>query len=316
MEALPRIEPPIESRFLEEEYREVDKEDITIVIPTLNEEEAIGLVIEQVLLEGYSKIIIVDGNSSDNTVKIAKSYGVKVIQQHGRGKTGAIQTAIEQIKTPYMVVIDGDLTYDPADIEKLLPHIKYYNEVIGARNIGRQNIPWFNRLGNYIINTTFNLLFGTKLRDLCSGMYALRTDFSKDLRLNTRGFDVEVEIAAQAASSYSITDVQISYGKRVGERKLHPVRDGLKIFMTVWKLARIYNPILLYSSLAALTVFPAVAILIFSSVQGFLGYWSEGITLYGILLMLFSIQFMTLGIITAQQRRMEQKIINKIRKNY
>lgn len=316
MEALPRIEPPIESKFLEDEYIEVGKEDITVVIPTLNEEEAIGLVIEQVLLEGYNKIIVVDGNSSDKTVEIAKSYGVKVLQQHGRGKTGAIKTAIEHVRTPYMVVIDGDLTYDPADIERLLPHIKHYNEVIGARQIGRENITKLNRLGNMVINKTFNLLFGTKLRDLCSGMYALKTEFAKELKLNTMGFDVEVEIAAQAASSYSITDVQISYNKRIGERKLHPIRDGLKIFMTTWKLARNYNPILLYSSLAAMTIFPALAILVFSSIQGILGYWSEGFALFGVLLMVFSVQFMTLGIITAQQRRMEQRIINKLSKKF
>ncbi|MBS7631726.1 glycosyl transferase, partial [Candidatus Bathyarchaeota archaeon] len=190
-----------------------------------------------------------------------------------------------------------------------------YNEVIGVREIGRNNIARLNRLGNWVINTTFNILFGTKLRDLCSGMYALKTDFAKDLRLSTQGFDVEVEIAAQAASSYSITDVQISYGKRIGERKLHPIRDGIKIFITTWRLARAYNPVLLYSSLAALTIFPALAILVFSSIQGILGYWSEGFALFGILLMVFSVQFMTLGIITAQQRRMEQRIINRLSKH-
>ncbi|MGQ9680717.1 MAG: hypothetical protein ACUVV4_08155, partial [Candidatus Bathyarchaeia archaeon] len=166
------------------------------------------------------------------------------------------------------------------------------------------------------INTTFNLLFGTRLRDICSGMYCLKTEFARELRLDTSGFDVEVEIAAQAAISYSITEIQINYDKRVGERKLHPFRDGLKIFMTVWKLGRIYNPILLYSGLAALTILPALAMLTISLIQGIFGNWSEGFVLFGMLLMVSSIQFITLGIITAQQKRMEQRIIKRLSKKF
>ena len=75
-------------------------EDITIVIPTLNEEEAISSVIEDVITHGYENIIIVDGNSTDRTVEIAKKHGVKILKQNGKGKTGAIITAIQNIKTP------------------------------------------------------------------------------------------------------------------------------------------------------------------------------------------------------------------------
>ena len=72
--------------FLESDY---GAEDLTIVIPTLNEEEAIGNVIEDLMINGYEKIIVVDGKSTDNTVEIAENYGVKIIYQVGKGKTGA-----------------------------------------------------------------------------------------------------------------------------------------------------------------------------------------------------------------------------------
>ncbi|MCX8169448.1 MAG: glycosyltransferase, partial [Candidatus Methanomethylicia archaeon] len=88
----------------------ISKDDVTIVIPTLNEEKAIGIVLDELLNLGYRNIIVVDGYSKDNTVKIAFEKGVKVIYQHGHGKTGAIQTALEHVNTSYMLVMDGDYT--------------------------------------------------------------------------------------------------------------------------------------------------------------------------------------------------------------
>ncbi len=92
------------------------KDKITVVIPTLNEREAIGRVIEEVKKNDYTKIMVVDGYSTDKTAEIAHSSGAKVVFQHGVGKAGAVKTAIELVDTPYMVFIDGDYTYDPRDI--------------------------------------------------------------------------------------------------------------------------------------------------------------------------------------------------------
>jgi len=65
--------------------------------------------------------------------------------------------------------MDGDHTYNPKDIKKMLLHANKYDEIIGRRtNI--ENIPILPKLGNKIINSTFNLLLGTSLKDVCSGM--------------------------------------------------------------------------------------------------------------------------------------------------
>ena len=204
----------IDNKFNDIHMNFVDKDDVTIVIPTLNEEMGIGPVLEGLSEQKYYNILIVDGYSSDATLDVVKSYGVNVIQQHGLGKTGAIKTAIDHVKTPYMVLIDGDFTYDPKDIDLFLPHLRYYSQIIGSRKNGRENISKFNRLGNWVINRTFNLLFGTNLTDVCSGLYALDTSFAKGMVLETKGFDVEVEIAAQASEVGSITEVPISFGSR------------------------------------------------------------------------------------------------------
>ena len=290
----------------------VEKDDITVVIPTLNEELAIGFVINELVDEGYYNILIVDGYSSDSTVEVAQSYGVPIISQHGKGKTGAIQTAIEHVKTSYLVVIDGDSTYDSKDIKKFLPHIRNYNQIIGTRTSGRKNISLLNRFGNWMINKLFNLFFGTKLTDVCSGLYCLKTEFAKGLVLESQGFDVEVEVAVQAADSGSLTEIPINYGKRLGQQKLRPLRDGFNIIMTILKLARIYNSVIFYSFLAAWMSIPSACILAWVALEWFYGTWHSGIALFGVMLTIISTEAIMMYSVVSQQKRVEQRILNKI----
>ena len=84
---------------------------------------------------------------------------VGVLGQNGIGKTGAIETAINYIHTPFLIVMDGDCTYHPKDIQKFYPKILVYDQVIGLRMSGRENIPTLNRFGNRIINAIFNLAY-------------------------------------------------------------------------------------------------------------------------------------------------------------
>jgi dolichol-phosphate mannosyltransferase len=210
---------------------------VTVVIPVLNEEKAIERVIRKVKEEGFYNILVVDGFSSDDTFYKATKNGVNVIYQKGKGKTGAIETAIQNVETKYMVILDGDCTYDPRDIENVVSPLSNSDLVIGVRALGRNNIPLFNRVGNMLINLLFNLLMGTNLQDVCSGMYSLRTDFSKNLTFKTEGFDVEVEIAAQASRYGKISQVPIRYHDRVGNQKLQPVKDGLHIISRILIMA-------------------------------------------------------------------------------
>jgi glycosyltransferase involved in cell wall biosynthesis len=210
---------------------------VTIVIPTLNEQEAIGKVLDELFSRGLKNILVVDGNSSDGTLDTAKKYPISVIIQNGKGKAGALKTAFEKVKTRYMMVMDGDFTYDPSCIHRILEHMQSYDQIIGARNLDdKKNISALHKFGNKLITKTFNALMGTSLSDVCSGMYALRTEIVKDMDLSSTGFDVEAEIAAQIASSGRITDVPINYRQRIGKQKLSTWKHGFKILNTILKL--------------------------------------------------------------------------------
>lgn len=276
----------------------VSKEEITVLIPTLMEEEAIGLVLSELKSEGYTNILVVDGHSTDRTVEIAKSMGVEVTYQDGRGKADAIKTGLRYVRTPYVVVMDGDYTYNPKDIEKLLESMDEYDEVIGVRD--RVNIPRVNRFGNLVITWLFNLLFGTKLRDVCSGMYLLRTDVAREVGFESRGFSVEVEIAAHVASTGGrIGEVEISYRKRIGRPKLRKVH-GLQIATTAVKLMLKYNPTFFFFLASSLALIPGVVIigyvaykLLFYGVKHYvwalLGVTAGGVGLISLLIAIFAL---------------------------
>ena len=168
----------------------VTSDQVTVVIPTLNEREGIGKVLDDLKSEGFDNVLVVDGYSDDGTVEIAKSRGAVVLEQHGPGKAGALVTAASLVTTPFMVVMDGDDTYKAADVHRLVANAADHDEVIGARTIGRDNISLRNRFGNWVISKAFKLLFTKPITDVLSGMYLLRTETMREIQITSTSFDV------------------------------------------------------------------------------------------------------------------------------
>ena len=290
---------------------DISQEDVTFVIPTLNESEAIGKVLDELKREGYTNILVVDGYSHDGTLEIAGEKGVVVVLQHGKGKTGALKMAMERVRTPYILVMDGDYTYDPMDVKRLLNHGSRYAHVIGVRD--RTNIRLLHRFGNWVITGTFNILMGVGLSDVCSGMYLLKTEVARELDLKSKGFAAEIEIAAQTATEYSITEVPIGYRRRIGKRKLSTWRHGFGILFSIIGLAGRYNPVLLFSAVSALSIIPAVTMLawvVFRQLTA--GVWHSGWALLGVMLLLFASQSLAVATLSILLKRMEKRIVQRL----
>jgi len=287
------------------------KDKVTVVVPTLNEAQAITATIDEIRSEGYNKILVVDGYSTDRTPEKASAMDANVAYQHGTGKAGAVQTAIEDVETPYIVFMDGDHTYDPKDIWRLLNH-RNYGHVIGARD--KKHMSRLHRLGNWIISEAFSLLFGVKVTDVCSGMYILETKKARTYSLVERGFNIEIELAAQSALIGTLTEVPISYRPRVGTRKLNTWRHGLAILSAVFSLARRYNPVLLYSSLAGLSIIPAVLILGWVTLEQLANYrWHSGWAIAGVMFLLVAAQSFTLASVSVLVKHIEKGLTKEIR---
>lgn len=286
------------------------RDEVTIVVPALNEGEAIGLLLEEIKSFGYRKILVVDGYSKDGTVKTASDNGATVVMQHGEGKAGALLTAFSVVTTPYIIVMDGDGSYDPHDLDKLTILAETYDFVKGVR-ARNDNMSRLHRVGNSIITKTFDLLFGTFIGDVCSGMYLMRTQTVKNLRLERHPLTVEQEIAAELVSSLAkVTTVPINYRRRIGGKsKTKTWRQGFRDLVTNFDLARVYNPVLLFASFATLFLVPAFAVLGYALLLYFNGgQYRSGLFLGGLVLLVLGAQGVTVATIAAMLRRIERKI--------
>jgi dolichol-phosphate hexosyltransferase len=237
----------------------IDKEQVCILIPTLNEAPTIGNLIRDFKKLGFHHILVIDGNSTDATRQIAGDAGARVILQSGKGKGTAIIEAFSLIEQPFVLMIDGDGTYLPDDAETMLdPLSAGADQVIGDRltETNRPSFSSLNYIGNQVLNRLFKLAHGKYLNDILSGYRAFTIDSIRKLQLHETGFGIETEISAEAVSNrQDIRIVPVHYRKRSGTpTKLNPFHDGLKISTTIYRLAKKSNP-LFYFGLIGILIF-------------------------------------------------------------
>ena len=230
-----------------------------VVLPTLNEREGLAATLDELIAVGVprDRILVVDGGSTDGTCEVAARAGVKCILQEGRGKAMAVKTALRAVDADVVVIMDADFTYPAGHVRDLLSLIGRCDEVIGARKRvepGAQRAVF--RFGNWALTKWFNLIFGTRLSDVLSGMYAVRRSAVAEMDFAAGGFSIEAEIAAYVASTGGeICEVPIAYRRRVGRKKLG-VRHGFQIARDIALLSLRYNPVFFLFLGAALLVVP------------------------------------------------------------
>ena len=232
----------------------MNNEDICILIPTLNEGKTIAGLVREFKSIGYPDILVIDGHSTDDTVSKAQNAGARVVLQSGTGKGQAISQAFHLLSSKYIVMIDGDGTYLPEEINKLLEPIisGQADHVIGNRFTNYQTgaFTGLNLFGNRILNKIFGFAYGIWLNDILSGYRAFNYNSYKQIELNRTGFEVETEITVECVKKdLKIVEVPITYLARVSgaATKLRPVRDGLRIASTIYLLARTHNPLFYFN---------------------------------------------------------------------
>ncbi|MDL2261169.1 S-layer glycoprotein N-glycosyltransferase AglJ [Methanimicrococcus sp. OttesenSCG-928-J09] len=230
-----------------------DKNDVCIFIPVLNEEGAIKDVIEGFKNVGYHNILVYDGNSKDKTREVAEAAGARVVIQSGKGKGQAMIQAFESITEKYIVMIDGDGTELPEEIHTLLYPVLEgkADHVAGNRIAGRTPgaFTTLNLAGNRMINWFFRRAFKSGLKDILTGYRAFTRESIQALDLKQHGFVIETEIAVECLiKEQRVIEIPITYLPRPEkvETKLHPIRDGYRISMAIYKYSRFYNPIFFF----------------------------------------------------------------------
>ena len=276
---------------------------VEVIIPTLNEEESIGEVIEGFKRLGYKDIIVIDGNSTDRTREIAKAKGAKVVIQSGKGKGQAVAEAFQIAKGDVVVLIDGDGTYLPEDVEKLLEPIRkgIADHVIGNRleNFEKGAFTRLNLFGNKILNALFRFFYGVELRDILSGYRALKREVYKSIDLKKHGFEVEVEMTVETlANGFRIVEVPIRYVKRAGKTKLNPLKDGLKIGWAIYNLLIRFSPARFFLLFGLILIFLGLIVGFYVVYDWFRGVSHDLLAVLTTLLIVSGLQVILFGMIS------------------
>ena len=211
--------------------------DVSVIIPSLNEEKSIRICIEKVkkVFREYNMDgeIIVSDNSTDRTPEIARSLGAKVITPDKRGYGYAYLYALKYARGKYIIIGDADNTYDFLEIPKLLEPLKKGEAdlVIGSRFKGKilpGAMPWLHKyIGNPILTWFLNVFFKAGVSDAHSGFRAFTREALEKIKLRCHGMEFASEMIIEAVRrGLRIKEVPITYYPREGESKLSSFRDG------------------------------------------------------------------------------------------
>lgn len=221
------------------------KTKISVVVPAMNEAKNIGQVLSE-LPEGMHEVILVDGNSSDDTVKVAcQAYPeIRVTTQRGRGKGDAFRTGFSAVTGNLVVMLDADGSADPAEIPRFVAALEAGADFAkGSRYMeggGSADITKLRSLGNTVLSGAANVLHGTHFTDLCYGYNAFWARCLPFISLDVPGFEVETLINLRMASAgMKITEVPSYEKERLhGESNLKTFRDGWRVLGTILREAR------------------------------------------------------------------------------
>jgi glycosyltransferase involved in cell wall biosynthesis len=222
----------------------------TVVLPAYNEGAALPHVLDELgqYLDSTYEVLVVDDGSNDDTADVAERYPVRLIQHaSNRGKGVAIRTGIAGAQGDNVVIMDADATYPVPAIKEMVELLDDHDLVRGVRQSEPESMPLVNRVGNWLFNKLLAISHGLEGADQLTGLYAMRRSEAVKLGTEARGFDIETEIGIRAkARGLREAEIPISYLPRVGEKKLSPWKDGLRILGRVIVLLLTYNPTLTF----------------------------------------------------------------------
>lgn len=271
---------------------------ISIVLPAKNEAGAIGQTVKTLKqLNRVDEVIVVNDGSIDDTAKIAKYAGAKVITHpYSKGNGAAIKTGARNALGDIIVFMDADGQHNPNDIFLLIEKIEQgYDLVVGARQKGSQASVG-RGIANKLYNNLATYMSDHPVEDLTSGFRAVRAEkFREFIYLLPNGFSYPTtSTMAFFRAGYSVAYVPIHAAKRIGKSHIHPIKDSVRFFLIIFKIATLYSPLKLFLPFAVLLFFLA------TSWYGYTLYEYQRFTNMSALLYTGSIMIFLMGLISEQ----------------
>ena len=243
--------------------------DLSIVIPAYNEENGIEAVLKQladVMQDTPIKyeVIVVDDGSVDSTATRAEASGAHVLRHTtNRGYGASLKTGIRHARYALICITDADGTYPLDQIPRLVEILisRRRDMVVGARTGQNVTMPLLRRPAKWAIRRLAELVAGTPISDLNSGLRVFRREAAMRLfRLLPDGFSFTTTITmAMLNNSYIVDYTPINYHPRVGRSKIRPLHDTVNFIGLVLRIALYFAPLKIFVPLSILLLVVAVA---------------------------------------------------------
>ncbi|GAA3421398.1 glycosyltransferase family 2 protein [Streptosporangium vulgare] len=234
-----RAVPPIE-RFTPITPNMAISPTVSVVVPAMNEAENLPHVFAT-LPQWIDEIVLVDGNSKDDTVAVARRLrpNVRVVHQTGKGKGDALSAGFAACTGDIIVMIDADGSTDGREIIQFVGALVTGADFVkGSRYAsggGSDDLTFIRKFGNKSLTALVNRMYGTSYSDLCYGYNAFWARHLDVLNLDCDGFEIETLMNIRAAKAgLKVHEVPSHERCRIhGESNLHAVRDGVRVLKTI-----------------------------------------------------------------------------------
>jgi len=219
-----------------------DGPSVSVVIPAMNEAENLPYTFSR-LPQGLHEVILVDGHSHDDTVAVAKRLrpGVRIVNQSGKGKGNAMADGFSACTGEIIVMLDADGSTDPAEIPRFISALRNGADFVKGSRFAQggssADITRARGLGNHVLRTIVNTLYGTSYTDLCYGYNAFWARCLPYMRVDCDGFEVETLINVRIAKAGLIVHEVPSYEnvRLHGTSNLRALPDGSRVLRTIMR---------------------------------------------------------------------------------
>ena len=230
----------------------IDEVLLTILLPTFNEQEAIGQVLDDILAVvepmniPYELMVLDDGSTDGTRAACDARPQVKVVShQHNRGNGAARTTGVKAARGRYVLMMDADGTYPVADIPAMLKEAENADMVIGARTSEKGTLKVLRSSAKNLIRLLASYMTQTYIPDLNSGMRIMRRELVPQFFsiLPTTHSWVSTITMAFLSSGYTVKWMPIAYYKRIGRSTFHPIHDTYNYLTLVVRTIMYFNPL-------------------------------------------------------------------------
>src|SRR5258705_546901 len=240
---------------------------IAVLIPCFNEEITIGEVVRNFRAQlPDADIYVYDNNSSDRTAEMARAAGAVVCRERFQGKGNVVRRMFADVEADTYVLVDGDGTYNAGSAPLLLQ--TYAEQRVDTVNASRLTTAQAayrpgHRFGNAMLTSLVGAIFGRQISDMLSGYRVFSRRFVKSFPALSRGFEIETELTIHALE-LRMASCELStpyYPRPEGSlSKLHTIRDGWRILMTIVKLVKEERPLQFFAFAFAVLAFSSIGL--------------------------------------------------------